>query len=83
MIEAGSALQNITAAIEAIRDMNRQIATAAEEQTAVAEDISRNLTEITTIASANEKTVQRTESASHNLHQLSAGLGEVTQRLSA
>ncbi|WP_425287622.1 methyl-accepting chemotaxis protein [Pseudomonas marincola] len=83
VIEAGSALQNITAAIEAIRDMNRQIATAAEEQTAVAEDISRNLTEITTIASANEKTVQRTESASHNLHQLSAGLGEVTQRLSA
>ncbi|MHB8823017.1 MAG: methyl-accepting chemotaxis protein, partial [Pseudomonadaceae bacterium] len=37
--EAGRMLQNITEAVEAIRDMNRQIATAAEEQTAVAEDI--------------------------------------------
>lgn len=46
-------LERITAAVEAIRDMNRQIATAAEEQTSVAEDISRNLTEITTIASSN------------------------------
>ena len=42
--QAGSMLQNITEAVEAIRDMNRQIATAAEEQTSVAEDISRNLT---------------------------------------
>jgi methyl-accepting chemotaxis protein len=39
-------LQRITLAVEAIRDMNRQIATAAEEQTSVAEDISRNLIEI-------------------------------------
>ncbi|WP_445261278.1 methyl-accepting chemotaxis protein [Pseudomonas sp. RL_15y_Pfl2_60] len=81
--QAGVTLQQITAAVEAIRDMNRQIATAAEEQTAVAEDISRNLTEITTIASENEKNVQRTESASKNLHSLSTGLSDVTQRLSA
>lgn len=39
---AGSSLEHITLAVEAIRDMNRQIATAAEEQTSVAEDISRN-----------------------------------------
>nr|WP_029529458.1 methyl-accepting chemotaxis protein [Pseudomonas sp. S9] len=81
--KAGVTLQQITAAVEAIRDMNRQIATAAEEQTAVAEDISRNLTEITTIASENEKNVQRTESASKNLRSLSTGLSDVTQRLSA
>ena len=31
--EAGQMLQRITEAVEAIRDMNRQIATAAEEQT--------------------------------------------------
>lgn len=81
--EAGLKLQQITAAVEAIRDMNRQIATAAEEQTAVAEDISCNLTEITTIASENEKNVQRTEIASQNLRNLSTGLSDVTQRLSA
>lgn len=63
-------LERITLAVESIRDMNRQIATAAEEQTSVAEDISRNLTEITSIASTNLDNVQRTEAASHNLHGL-------------
>ncbi len=81
--QAGAMLERITAAVEAIRDMNRQIATAAEEQTSVAEDISRNLTEITTIASSNLDNVQRTEAASRNLHELSGQLNEVTARLSA
>jgi methyl-accepting chemotaxis protein len=81
--EAGATLQLITRAVEAIRDMNRQIATAAEEQTSVAEDISRNLTEITAIATANQENVQRTESAGQNLHVLSGQLNEVTERLSA
>jgi len=80
---AGAMLERITHAVEAIRDMNRQIATAAEEQTSVAEDISRNLTEITAIASTNLDNVQRTESASQNLHGLSGQLNEVTARLSA
>ncbi len=79
--EAGAMLQRITTAVEAIRDMNRQIATAAEEQTSVAEDISRNLTELTAIASANQDNVERTQSASSTLHQLSGELGEVTRRL--
>jgi len=79
--EAGQMLQRITEAVEAIRDMNRQIATAAEEQTAVAEDISRNITEITSIATINQQNVERTETASQNLHGLSAQLTEVTQRL--
>lgn len=79
--EAGRMLQNITEAVEAIRDMNRQIATAAEEQTAVAEDISRNLTEITSIATANQQHVERTQAASQNLHNLSLQLSDVTRRL--
>lgn len=79
--EAGAMLKRITGAVEAIRDMNQQIATAAEEQTLVAEDISRNLTELSTIASANQDNVERTRSASQNLHNLSGELGEVTRRL--
>jgi methyl-accepting chemotaxis protein len=63
--------------------MNRQIATAAQEQTSVAEDISRNLTGITAIATANQENVQRTESAGQKLHVLSGQLNEVTERLSA
>jgi methyl-accepting chemotaxis protein len=81
--QAGAMLERITLSVEAIRDMNRQIATGAEEQTSVAEDISRNLTEITSIASTNLNNVQRTEAASHNLHGLSAQLNDVTARLSA
>ncbi|MFP3457972.1 hypothetical protein R0J89_17155, partial [Psychrobacter sp. SIMBA_152] len=63
--------------------MNRQIATAAEEQTSVAEDISRNLIEITRIATTNQAAVQQTEQAGQRLHGLSGQLGEVTSRLTA
>ena len=80
---AGSSLQRITTAVEAIRDMNRQIATAAEEQTSVAEDISRNLTEITAIATTTQSNVKRTQTASEDLHGLSVGLNDVISRLSA
>jgi len=80
---AGSSLARITEAVEAIRDMNRQIATAAEEQTSVAEDISRNLTEITAIATTNQSNVERTQTASQDLHELSVGLNDVISRLSA
>lgn len=78
---AGAMLEQITDAVEAIRDMNRQIATAAEEQTSVAEDISRNLTEITSIATTNQDNVARTETASRDLHSLSKQLNEVTAKL--
>ncbi|WP_425287514.1 methyl-accepting chemotaxis protein [Pseudomonas panipatensis] len=81
--QAGDMLQSITHAVEAIRDMNRQIATAAEEQTSVAEDISRNLAEITSIASTNDENVQRTHRASQHLHGLSGELSDVTHRLGA
>ncbi|WP_373273723.1 methyl-accepting chemotaxis protein [Pseudomonas taiwanensis] len=81
--EAGAMLQRITDAVEAIRDMNRQIATAAEEQTSVAEDISRNLTEITAIATTNDENVQRTQGASQHLHALSGDLTQLTARLHA
>ncbi|MGV8219905.1 methyl-accepting chemotaxis protein, partial [Pseudomonas aeruginosa] len=56
---------------------------AAEEQTAVAEDISRNLTEIASIASSNQEQVEQTEAASRDLHNLSAQLGDALQRLRA
>ncbi len=74
-------LQRITPEVEAIRDMNRQIATTAEEQTSVAEDISRNFTETTAIATTNQDNVERTEKASQNLRGLCAQLSEVTHRL--
>ncbi|PKM28884.1 MAG: methyl-accepting chemotaxis protein [Gammaproteobacteria bacterium HGW-Gammaproteobacteria-11] len=80
---AGERLRQITLAVESIRDMNQQIATAAEEQTSVAEDITRNITEITQIAAANQADVDRTSQASTTLHGLSGELSQLTTRLSA
>lgn len=74
---------SVHAPIPCIEALRRQIATAAEEQTSVAEDISRNITQITTVATANMDNVQRTKAASQNLRGLSGELNEVTARLGA
>lgn len=80
---AGHSLQQIAVAVESIRDMNRQIATAAEEQTSVSEDISRNITEITDIAAANQQQVEHTSRASETLQTLSSELNTLAARLHA
>ncbi|WP_044873537.1 methyl-accepting chemotaxis protein [Pseudomonas sp. LFM046] len=48
--EAAHALDSITQAVSVINDMNTQIASAAEEQSAVAEDINRNVINIGQVA---------------------------------
>ena len=48
--EAAHALESITQAVSVINDMNTQIASAAEEQSAVAEDINRNVINIGQVA---------------------------------
>ncbi|TBU93994.1 methyl-accepting chemotaxis protein [Phytopseudomonas dryadis] len=78
---AGERLHLITTAVEAIRDMNRQIATAAEEQTSVAEDIARNLSELVAIAQSNETDLQRIQAASQAMQGLSGDLSGLAARL--
>lgn len=80
---AGESLRQIALAVESIRDMNRQIATAAEEQTRVCEGISRNISEITEIASTNQQEVKRTARASEGLQALSTELNRLAARLKA
>lgn len=48
--EADAALMSITQAVSVINDMNIQIASAAEQQSAVTEDINRNVANIGTVA---------------------------------
>ncbi|WP_446737434.1 methyl-accepting chemotaxis protein [Pseudomonas sp. TTU2014-080ASC] len=48
--EAADSLETITRAVSVINDMNTQIASAAEEQSAVAEDINRNVNNIGQVA---------------------------------
>ena len=59
--EAAQALETITTAVSVINDMNTQIASAAEEQSSVAEDINRNVTNIGQVA--NEVAGGATESS--------------------
>lgn len=56
-----SALEQISAAVRVINDMNLQIATAAEEQSAVAEEVSRNVSNVKEVTQ--ELTAQSAESA--------------------
>jgi methyl-accepting chemotaxis protein len=79
--EAGAALQAITHSVASIREMNQQIAHAVEEQTSVAETISRNLSQITGIAQANQSHMQRTEQASQDLLKQSGQLNQVLAQL--
>ena len=74
--QARESLQTITKSVSTITQMNIQIATAAEEQTAVAADISRSIHEIAQLA----------DQAANNASQLASSTGELTElerRLSA
>jgi methyl-accepting chemotaxis protein len=48
--KAAEALETITQAVSVTNDMNTQIASAAEEQSAVADDINRNVINIGQVA---------------------------------
>lgn len=50
VLEADKALVGISEAVAHITEMTSQIATATEEQTCVAEEISRNITTIASLA---------------------------------
>ena len=64
---AGESLQAITAAVDRIDVMNAQIASAAEEQSAVADEINRNIVNISDVASATSQGAEQTASTSGDL----------------
>ncbi len=65
--ETSKALSGIITAIASINDMNAQIASAAEEQAAVVEDINRNIVNISTIAGETADRSQETDAAMHDM----------------
>ena len=72
--QAGAALQEITMAVTAINEMNMQIASAAEEQSSVAEEINRNVVNITQIADETSDSAKETYDTSHSLAQMAVQL---------
>ncbi|MGL4447291.1 MAG: methyl-accepting chemotaxis protein, partial [Shewanella sp.] len=71
---AGEVLQNITAAVSTITDMNRQIATAAEEQSAVSEEINCNIVNINVAADETSQGAKSTSAESEKLAQMAQRL---------
>lgn len=74
---AGESLSSITRAVETILQMNTQIATAAEEQSSVSEEINRNVINIQNISEQTAQGSEQTSTASAEL----ARLGEQLQTL--
>ncbi|MFY8351282.1 methyl-accepting chemotaxis protein [Pseudoalteromonas sp. SSM20] len=72
--QAGEALDLITTAVATINDMAAQIATAAEEQTSVNEEINRNVVNISTISDNTAQEAASTSSASTELAALASEL---------
>ena len=74
---AGESLTSITRAVGTILDLNTQIATASEEQSAVSEEINRNVVNIQDISEQTSSGSEQTATASAEL----ARLGEQLQNL--
>lgn len=71
------ALENILGAVAVIVDQNQQIAAAAEEQTAVAHDIDRNIVAINEAGQRTAEGAGHTEQASRELTQLVSRLQQL------
>ncbi|MCW8918423.1 MAG: methyl-accepting chemotaxis protein [Gammaproteobacteria bacterium] len=72
--QAGNALDSITRAVATINDLNAQIASASEEQSAVAEEINRNIVNISQVAEQTNQGAQQTSAASEELARLAEQL---------
>lgn len=69
--QADKALNNIKAAVDIIARMNHQIATAAEEQSSVAEEINRNINQISQVAEQTAQVAQESKTSSNELSKMS------------
>jgi len=77
---AGESLELITTAVSSINDMNTQIASAAEEQSSVAEEINRNVVNINDMAEMISDGSQQTAKSSNDLEGLASQLQNVVSR---
>ncbi len=72
--QAGDALKAIAASVASINDMNTQIASASEEQSAVAEEVNRNVVNISQICQQSRQGSEQTSKSAGELAQLASQL---------
>jgi methyl-accepting chemotaxis protein len=78
--KAGSSLASITQAVSNIQSMNQQIAAAAEEQSAVAEEISRSVISVRDISEQTAGASEETAASSAELARLGGHLQALVSR---
>ena len=77
---AGGAIDEVTDAVNLMSDINAQIATAAEEQSAVAEEINQNIIKIKDIGTDNTEVANTTAEEGVNMLQVSEILSDSVKR---
>lgn len=78
--KAGEVLTSITSSVTNINDMNTLIASAAEEQNAVAEEINRSVVSISQVAEVASEGAAQTASTSEDLRNVAEELKHVISR---
>ena len=73
-VAAEHSLDAITASMTTLNDVNTQVASSAEEQSAVAEEMNRNVNSISDAAEGNAQAAHRTTEASEQLARLAEEL---------
>ncbi|MGM0593911.1 MAG: methyl-accepting chemotaxis protein [Pseudomonadota bacterium] len=77
--QAANSLQSITDAVNVISDMSAQIATAVEEQSSVADEVSRSITTIRSSAEHTAETSGEMERAARDMSGLASDLRQLIQ----
>ena len=78
--QARQALDDITNAVSTVNDMNIQIASAAEEQSAVAEEINQRVTSINSVGHETAETATQSSETADELRDLAERLKGLTER---
>lgn len=76
----GQTIERIALAVEDSKQYNNQIATAAEQQTSVAEEISQNITRIRDVTDQSAASSRQTASSSNELARLGSELQSLVSR---
>ncbi|MES9953531.1 MAG: methyl-accepting chemotaxis protein [Candidatus Thiodiazotropha sp. 6PLUC2] len=78
--QAGIALKEITEVVHNIRDMNVEIASAAEEQEAVSLEIEKNTASVGELSQQNKTSTAQTEATGLELHGISTQISQLVGR---
>ena len=81
--KSGKSISSILNATEQINDMTLQIATAVEQQSAVSEEINKNINQIVTAGNNSLEQLSQVTESSQRMHVASEQLSELTQQFKA